>query len=166
MTDVPIPPDQVQDPCESELPAASAAIPRARPMQWDRRPRSRLHLAGDALAARRPRYRHVNVETQRADPRSMLTLHRRLLALRRSHQALATGNYYTLRATGGVLAYRRATPTERLLVALNLTGAPRTVPGCGRVLLSTALDREGERVTGDLPLRADEGVVLAQDARG
>ena len=111
-------------------------------------------------------YRHVNVEAQRADPRSMLTLHRRLLALRRSHQALATGNYYTLHATGGVLAYRRATPTERLLVALNLTGAPRTVPGCGRVLLSTALDREGERVTGDLPLRADEGVVLAQDARG
>jgi hypothetical protein len=35
--------------------------------------------------------------------------------------------------------------------------------GAGRVLMSTFLDREGERVTDQLRLRADEGLLIALD---
>ena len=68
----------------------------------------------------------VNVAAQRDDPRSMLTLHRRLLALR---QDFAEEDYETLHAADGVLAYRRG---ERAAVALNLTGEPRPAAGRGR----------------------------------
>jgi hypothetical protein len=33
----------------------------------------------------------------------------------------------------------------------------------GRVLLSTALDREGEAVNGSVSLRADEGIIIEVD---
>ena len=81
----------------------------------------------------------------------MLTLYRRLLALRRESDDLAEGAYRTLHAAGGVLAYARG---ERTAVALNLTGEPRPLPVRGELLLSTHLDGGAER------LRADEGVVL------
>jgi hypothetical protein len=68
-----------------------------------------------------------------------------------------------------VLAFGRADAGAdggRVRVALNLAGAPRTVPAEGRVLVATGLDRAGERVAGELRLRAHEGVVLALPATG
>jgi hypothetical protein len=71
-----------------------------------------------------------------------------------------------MRADGGVLTYLRETSGERLLVALNLTATPRTTPLTGRVLLSTALDREGEQANGELRLRAHEGLIVDAGVRG
>jgi hypothetical protein len=46
-------------------------------------------------------------------------------------------------------------------VALNFTSRSLPVPvGEGRVAVSTGMDREGEAVTGELLLDADEGVVV------
>jgi alpha-glucosidase len=86
----------------------------------------------------------LNVE----DEPPLLTLHRKLLRLRRE---FATAPYRTLHAADGVLAYARG---NAFAVALNLTGEPRPLPVAGEVLLSTHLDGGAER------LRADEGVVL------
>ena len=100
----------------------------------------------------------VSVEAQEADPRSMLSLHRRLLALRRSSDDLAAGAYATLAAGPAVLAYRRGSST---VVALNLTGEPATAEVSGEVVLTTELDgREGEVVAGALALRPGEGAVV------
>ena len=101
--------------------------------------------------------RAVNVEAQEADPRSMLALHRRLIALRRSRDDLSAGAYETLLAGPGVLAYRRGDAT---VIALNLGDEPASAALSGEILLSTGLDREGERVEGALALRAGEGVIL------
>jgi alpha-glucosidase len=89
----------------------------------------------------------------------MLALHRRLLALRRGSDDLAEGAYTTLRAGPGVLAFRRGAGTA---VALNLSGDGHAVALSGEVLLSTGLDRDGERVRGELRLRPGEGVVLRE----
>ena len=100
----------------------------------------------------------VNVEAQEADPRSMLALHRRLLALRRERDDLALGDYATLSAGPAVLAYRRG---EGTIVALNLSDAPAAAALTGEILLTTELDgREGERAGGELALRPGEGAVL------
>ena len=56
---------------------------------------------------------------QETDPSSLLTLYRRLLALRRAEHGLALGYWQGLRADDGVLAYVRG---GRFLVALNFTG--------------------------------------------
>ena len=68
--------------------------------------------------------RRVSVEAQEADPRSMLALHRRLLALRRASDDLAEGDYETVAVSPAVLAYRRGSGT---VVALNLSDEPASV---------------------------------------
>ncbi|MCZ2982668.1 alpha-glucosidase C-terminal domain-containing protein, partial [Acinetobacter baumannii] len=82
-----------------------------------------------------------NVESQRSDSGSMLTLHRRLLALRRDHAALAVGDYRGLPVEAAdVFAYERSADGESLRVILNFGDAPQSLPvpeGDWVVLLST-----------------------------
>jgi len=133
--------------------------PERTPMQWDAGANAGfcpadaepwLPVAADAD--------RVTVALQREDPASPLTLHRRLLALRREHEALALGPYATERVDGDLLAFRRG---EDVLVALNLGPEPAALGAAGTVLASTGGGREGERVRGELRLGGDEGVVLA-----
>jgi alpha-glucosidase len=68
-------------------------------------------------------------------------------------------------ADGDVLAYERRLGGRRLLVALNLGPRPQPLRGGsgeGRILLSTALDRTGDRIIREMTLRPDEGVVVEQ----
>ena len=112
-------------------------------------------------------YPHDNVEAQLADPTSMLSLYRRLIALRRSSPALREGSYLTHPASDAhCLVYTREAAGECRLVALNLTDVSRCLPLAedGTIALSTALDRDGEQVAGTLELRPGEGVVIAGDA--
>ena len=104
--------------------------------------------------------------TERADPHSMLTLHQRLIALRRDHPALAVGDYRPMAATGDLLLFQRVLGGERLVVALNLGAEPVEVDFAkgevrGRLVLSTHGDRDGEPVADALALRDNEGVVVA-----
>ena len=54
-----------------------------------------------------PDWRTRNVAAQAADPASMLSLHRALLALRRASEALAIGSLTLIDAADDVLAYER-----------------------------------------------------------
>jgi alpha-glucosidase len=114
-------------------------------------------------------YPIVNVESQSTDPSSILMLYRRLIAIRRASAALAYGDYEPVATTGDLLAYIRKLGTQRFLMALNLGNDPHAVTfaaglkSCGRIAISTHLDREGELVHGDLNLRANEAVVIALD---
>jgi alpha-glucosidase len=93
----------------------------------------------------------------------MLSLHRRLLALRRSSDDLAEGAYETLHAGSAVLAYRRG---ERTAVALNLGAESESLVLEGEIVLSTGLDgRDGERVRGELRLGAGEGAIVRLPGR-
>ena len=60
----------------------------------------------------RPTTRTVNVEAQRDDPGSLLSLYRRLLALRRSEPDLLSGAYRTLEADDRVLRFARGDSIE------------------------------------------------------
>ncbi len=109
------------------------------PMQWDR---------SGGFTTGEPWLPYGDLTTTVVDEPPILTLHRRLLALRRD---FATAPYRTLHAAGGVLAYARGDDTA---VALNLTGEARPLPVRGETILSTRLDG------GRKELRPDEGVVL------
>lgn len=167
MLNVPIPPDQVQDPFEKNVPGRGLGRDPCRtPMQW-----TAFENAGFTSA--RPwlpiddDYQIVNVASQSADPTSILTLYHRLIALRRKTPALAHGDYEPVTTTGDLLAYLRKHGAQRFLIALNLGAEPYAVSfsdaieGRGRIVVSTHLDREDEVMSGDLNLRANEGVVIA-----
>lgn len=112
-------------------------------------------------------FARANVEAERDDPRSMLTLYHSLIALRRGEAALEVGRFEPVRVEDDVLAYmRRGRKGESdFLVALNLGSQPRTLRRLrdsprGTIALSTHLDRAGESVGEELRLRADEGVIV------
>jgi alpha-glucosidase len=161
MTDVPIPPGRVQDPWEKNVPGLGLGRdPERTPMQWDASANAGftegepwLPLAADC--------ERVNVAAESADARSMLSLYRALLKLRRAEPALSIGDYIPVAATECVLAYERRHGESRLLIALNLSSEPQPLRGMneGELLLSTSLDTgTGQRAPN--MLRADEGVVI------
>jgi alpha-glucosidase len=100
----------------------------------------------------------ANVADQRADPGSVLTLVRDLIALRRARADLRTGAYAQLDAPAGAWAYRRG---EATIVALNLSDGPLSIADArGRVAVGTDRARDGAGVDGRIELGAWEGVVL------
>jgi alpha-glucosidase len=168
MRDVPIPPEEVQDPFEKNEPGKGVGRdPERTPMQWDASPsagfttgRPWLRLADD--------WTLVNVAAQERDPRSMLSLNRRLIRLRRQHATLTRGAYEPVTATGDLFAFSRVDGSERLTIAANFGSQPiplpmTMAPSSSSVLLSTHMDRDGSFDT-PLTLRGHEGVVLAGPA--
>jgi alpha-glucosidase len=162
-----IPSDRAQDPWEKRQPGLGLGRDPARtPMQWDASP-----YAG--FSSREPwlpvtdDYRRLNVAEAQADPQSVLTLYRRLISLRRAEAALHAGAYRLLYADDDVLAYERRAGSRRFCVALNLsrtaTRLERPEWSHSTIVLSTHLDREGDRCTPDVSLRADEGVMAVVD---
>jgi alpha-glucosidase len=167
MQDVAIPPQLVRDPFERNVPGRGLGRdPERTPMQWSAAAQAGF-TRGKPWLPVAPDYRDVNVETQRADARSMLTLYRRLIALRRSEPALETGSFEPVGAPSEILAYIRRSREGKsaFFIALNFGTSPRVVPlpdrnANGVVALSTHLERADERIEGTLGLRPDEGVIV------
>ena len=164
MADVPIPTQCVRDPWEKNVPGLGLGRdPERTPMQWDAGDNAGftdgdpwLPLAGD--------YREINVEAQRADARSMLSLYRALIALRRREPALSVGVHVKAEAIGSVLTYRRFHAGRWITVALNFADEPQmfTKPlDQDAILISTHLDRVEPERGNAVRLRANEGIVLA-----
>ena len=100
------------------------------PMQWD----TSSHQAGFSTNPHTwlpvtANYPTVNVQTETADPESILSWYRRLIALRRSSAALREGRSVMLdRSNPHVLTYARVAPGgETILVSLNMSGRPQTI---------------------------------------
>jgi alpha-glucosidase len=163
-----IPPEDVHDPQEKNLPGLGLNRDPARtPMQWNAdkgagfsSSRSWLPLSLDAAS--------VNVEVERADPNSMLSHYRRLIALRKAESALSVGSYIPVNAQGDLIAYRREVPGRRFLIVLNLGHRPAqlTLPDSearGEILIDTENRRQGERINGRVTMTGDDGVVILLD---
>jgi alpha-glucosidase len=93
------------------------------PMQWDDTVNAGFSSAKPWLPVH-PNYRVRNVESQQADPDSMLNFTRSLIKLRREYQALQRGDFTFLTKSNGVLAYLRQMPRQTVLVGLNFKDRP------------------------------------------
>ncbi|HEY0185099.1 MAG TPA: alpha-amylase family glycosyl hydrolase, partial [Rhodopila sp.] len=172
LQDVAIPPGRVQDPWEKNEPGLGLGRdPERTPMPWNTLDNAGF-TAGVPWLPLNADHATRNVATLTADPRSILTLTRRLIALRRERAALHSGACVEIRAEGDIMAFQRRDDREpTLLIALNLglsgqrLRLPRDAAGA-RLLLSTGLDREGEAAAIDLILRPSEGVVLELVSHG
>jgi alpha-glucosidase len=163
MSDVPMSEEQLRDPAGLRAwPEGQGRDPGRTPMQWTREPSAGFTTASPERAwLPLGHQRDCNVADQRADPDSVLTLCRDLIALRRSHPALASGSYCSLATPPGVWAYRRGDDT---VVAVNLSERYTAVDGVrGEVLLSTDRERDGEDLSGQADLRPWEGLVIGEN---
>ncbi|MCU0515245.1 MAG: alpha-amylase family glycosyl hydrolase [Anaerolineae bacterium] len=147
-----IPPDKIDDPQGLRLGAAYTRDKCRTPFQWDGSDYAGFSTVPTWLPVN-PDYPLRNVAGEWLDERSMLTLYRRLLWLRRRSMALSVGSYEPLESPEGTYVYVREYGPETMLIALNFTG---------EVLLNTLLDRQG-MVSGMLELRPQEGVLVRLD---
>lgn len=161
MPDVPVPSSQAKDPFERLVPGYGLnRDPERAPMRWEAEAKAGFTTGepwlpiGDGVA-------DCNVGSQRNDPRSVLSLYQQLIRLRAREPALNRGCFRPMRGRGDVLLFSRGIEDEEIAVALNFGGTPAQADtGDGKVVLSTRLDRDGERVEGYVDLRPDEGVVV------
>jgi alpha-glucosidase len=105
-----------------------------------------------------------NVANLREDAGSIWNHYRRLLRLRKKLPALSVGSYRPRAVDDDLLVYFREFGDTKLLIALNLTGQAQAFGfeqgTLGKILVSTAADRDGEKVTDSIVLRGDEGLVI------
>ncbi|QBQ54081.1 alpha-amylase family glycosyl hydrolase [Nitrosococcus wardiae] len=112
-------------------------------------------------------FQEINVERERADPQSMLSLYRRLIALRQSAPALCVGEYDPIPVTPPLLAYRRYHgESDTFVVALNVSQeyhrfqVPKET-GVARLVLSTEEISPGKnRLAEAMTLRPNEAVII------
>jgi alpha-glucosidase len=136
MRQVPIPPERVLDVDDRD--GARTPMPWG-DLEW----RDPWLPLGDNVA---------EVAEQRADPDSMLSFCRDLVALRRAREDLVSGGYVSIEVGPGILAWRRGDETA---IALNLSDTATSLALGGEVLLSTKSRDDASR------LGPWEGVVLA-----
>ena len=161
MTDVPIPPNLLQDPWELNVPGIGIGRDPVRtPMQWDASPHAGFTTGTPWLPVDQAA-EGMNVTVERNDPHSMLSLYRELIRLRRSEEALILGSYRLLSATDDVMVYLRELDRRRFLVGVNFSAQSRLalVQARGKILLTTGLDRRNEPLNEELKLRGNEGIV-------
>lgn len=160
-----IPPEDVRDPFEKNVPGIGVGRDGCRtPMQWDSSSFSGFSEVRAWLPLPEDHTRE-NVVNLDADTRSILSLYKRLIALRKASPPLVSGDYHPIAAQADLLIYRREAEGRALIVVLNLGPEPIAVTTSAirfgsEILLSTVLDREGERLEGVLDLRGNEGVVV------
>ncbi|MGH9530430.1 MAG: alpha-amylase family glycosyl hydrolase [Terriglobales bacterium] len=100
------------------------------PMQWDSSQDAGFSQAAKTWLPVPASYAEYNVATEAGNPDSILNFYKRVIALRRELPAMRNGDYFAVnRDDQNVLAYlRKGAPGEdSVLVALNMSAAPRTV---------------------------------------
>jgi alpha-glucosidase len=165
MLDVDVPPEERQDP--QGLRGGVSRDPGRTPMRWNASAGAGF-TSGQPWLPVGPQVDEINVARQREQAGSMLSLHRRLLELRRREAALHAGQWHDLGAAGSVLAYLRTDGARRVLVALNLRSRPAGLPPAareliGRIQAATDHRRDGEPFDGHDGLASDEGLVVLLD---
>jgi len=165
MHDVEIPPEKVQDPFEKNVPGRGLGRdPQRTPMQWSAAKNAGF-TAGKPWLPIAEDYAQNNVEAERDDSFSILSLYMQLINVRRGEPALEVGELERIDTAGDLLTYIRRDGESAFLVALNFGSEPQVIDisdkaGEGRITLSTGLDRAGESVRGILHIHPDEGLLL------
>lgn len=157
-----IPADRQQDPWGRRLPGIGRDGCRT-PMAWSDEPSAGFTQGDEPWLPLHDDFRRRNVERQLESAASPLNLTRLLLALRKATPALQIGGYRALdQEAEECFVFLRTLDATSVLVALNFGDAERSVglPGKGRVLLSTHLDRKRGEEVSSLTLRPEEGVVV------
>lgn len=172
MHNVSVPADQIQDPFGKNPQGRNRDLERT-PMQWDTGSYAGFSTVKPWLPIADDSDR-INVEAEKADTTSLLSLYRLLLRQRKASPALHGGTFRTLDTSDpDCLAYLREAPDQRMLIVLNFADEERVVNlpplGEGQIVASTLFDRAERAELHSVFLRPKEGCIfelLAGDARG
>lgn len=112
-------------------------------------------------------YESVNVEVEEANPDSLLSLYRRMIAFRNRSKALRLGDYRPIEVEDKVWVFRRSSPGEEVVVAVNMSGEPVAVElpdefaGRAKVTVSTLAELEGRDLAQGVDLPPNSALVVS-----
>ena len=120
--------EDVQDPIgKTGWPAEKGRDGERTPMQWNAAPNAGFSLKTPWLPVPASYATH-NVASELKDPNSVLSVYKKVLALRHTNAALLDGSYTALNEDDvNVLSYLRSYKGKAVLVVLNMSDQPRTV---------------------------------------
>ncbi len=166
MENLKISPDLIQDIVEKQIPGKHLGRDPARsPMQWNDKPNSGFSQNKPWLPVTKD-YKTINVESESADPNSMLNLYRKLIHYRKKSSALTQGVYQSVEIENeDIFTYVRESSKERVVVILNFSSKQQTLslPFINaKVLCNTFLDKKtGSGISlENLTLRPNEGYLV------
>lgn len=165
MQNVDIPAEKVQDPREKNVPGKGfGRDPERTPMQWNASDNAGF-TSGEPWLPVMNSYKEVNVEAESKDPDSMLNFYKKLIRLRCEEPALNVGDFFPVRSTGNILAYRRSGRKKNFLIVLNLgTTEEKFKPDLpdwkGIVRFSTSPELMGKELEGEISLKPNQGFVI------
>jgi alpha-glucosidase len=165
MMDVPIPPEEVQDPQGLNMPKKHLSRdPERTPMQWDDSEHAGFTIEKPWLRLAR-NYKRENVQTQKSDAYSMLSFYHRLIRFRQSEPALTIGNYRPVFSDNKMISYIREWNNSRFLAVLNLSHStcyfePEHISVKGKIEIATHPELEGVLVHNTIYLGGDEAILV------
>jgi alpha-glucosidase len=118
--------EDVKDPIgRTGWPAEKGRDGERTPMQWNTGPNAGFSGKTPWLPVP-PSYQTHNVASESKDPDSVLSLYKRVLALRHTNEALLEGSYTALNEEDpNVMSYLRSYKGKAVLVALNMSATPQ-----------------------------------------
>ena len=99
-------------------------------MQWTPGPQAGFSTNPHTWLPIPPSYTTINVQTESAEPGSLLRWYEQLMALRRTNPALHNGGFVMLdQNNSSVLSYMRTAPAgaHPVIISMNMTASPQTV---------------------------------------
>lgn len=134
--------------------------PERTPMQWDGTEQAGFTTAKPWLPVDKSS-QQVNVATQEQQPKSVLALYRTLLALRREHATLRSGQFTLLGFSNNILAYQLHGESGRLSVMINYNDTEHDVLVTGgRVVCSSVNVLDSNVTAGTITLAPFEAIVI------
>ena len=118
--------EDVQDPIGRRVwPKEKGRDGERTPMQWNTSTNAGFCTVKPWNAVD-PKYKTYNVETEKADPNSVLNWYHHVLELRHTNRALLDGDYVALNESdANVLSYLRSYKGQNVLVVLNMSSSPQ-----------------------------------------
>lgn len=168
MHDVFISPNQIQDPWERTEPGRGRDPVRT-PMQWNSKANVGFSKGIPWLPVAEDSSK-INVEKEKEDPKSMLTLYRELIILRKTHLSLTLGRYSLRKEVvpDECYVYQRKLDQETFVIALNLSNIKQELTlknmRGSEIVLSSYLDRKETLERDKLFLRENEGCIILKQA--
>ena len=166
MRDVPIPPEEVQDPQGLNMPGKNLSRdPQRTPMLWDSDKNAGFTRGQPWLRLDRA-WRRRNVAVQEKNIYSPFALYRRLIQWRQHEPSLKTGAYRPVYSDHQLIAYIREAPGHSaFLIVLNLTHRPcyfipATIRFKGVIIVDILPELEQTTVENSIDLSGDEGLIV------
>lgn len=133
------------------------------PMPWEPGEAPNGFTTGKPWLPVKPPHSALNVASQEANPDSTLAFYRKMLAFRRAHEALVSGDLEFIRTGEPVLAYRRSGEGETFVCVFNLSAETLKVTVGGNAPI--AQSQHAELRSGKLIL-GPNGFAYLSEAQG